>query len=148
VDTLALLALEAGGMFELHVRELGGDGIGRVHVAERGGEDDVAAAQRHLRQHALGVRAFGHAFLPLDLDLVAEMLCTFIAATWWCWGPAAIADRADIDEAGLHLVHPLREGTAAHQRQAHGGARQQVSAFHSSPHGGGAFPAPRVAASA
>ena len=68
---VGMLALVAGGMFELHIGELGGHGIGRIHVAERGGEDDVAARQRHLRQHALGIGAFGHVFLIGGFHLVA-----------------------------------------------------------------------------
>ena len=68
--------------------------------------------KRHLGQHALGVGTFRHVFLILDLDLVAvSFACTCHRTVMVLEGPAAVADRADIDEAGLHLVHALRKGT-------------------------------------
>ncbi len=63
-----------------------------------------AARQRHLRHRALGVGAFGHGFLIDRLDLVAEMLFDGEPALVVLVGPAAIADRADIDEADLHRL--------------------------------------------
>ncbi len=109
-----MLHLVAGRMLELHLRELRGDGVGRVHIAERGGEDDVTARQRHLGQHPLGVGALGHILLKRGLDLVAELLDHRPPSKLVLIGPAAVADRADIDEAGLNLV--LSEGGPAKQQ--------------------------------
>ena len=112
------VALVAGGVLELHIREFGGDRIGRVHIAKRGGEDDVAAAQSHLGQNALSVGAFRHVFLILDLDLIAVSRLHGQSAFVVLEGPAAIADGADVDEAGLDLVHPCSHGRAARKSHA------------------------------
>ena len=55
------------------------------------------------------------------LDLVAEFLLDLQAALVVLIGPAEVADRADIDEAGLELVlapgRPTARATAARRRQ-------------------------------
>jgi hypothetical protein len=60
-------------MLELHLRNFLGNLVGRVHVAERGGEDDVAAGAGEALDGALGVGAFRHAFEVSCFDLVAEV---------------------------------------------------------------------------
>ena len=55
---------------------------------------------------------FRHVFLKRRLDLVAEGSFHILAADIVLIGPAAVADGADIDEAGLDLVH-LGVGRAA-----------------------------------
>ena len=92
-------------MFKLHIGELGGDGVGRIHIAERGGEHDIAPAQRHLGQNALRIGAFGHIFLKGDFHLVAVSFLKRHRPLMVLKGPAAVADRADIDKAGFDLVH-------------------------------------------
>jgi hypothetical protein len=90
-------------VLELHIRKLGGDLVGRVHVAERGREDDVAAGAGEALDGAFGIGAFRHAFQIGGFDLVAELFLRREAALIVLIGPAEIADRADIDETGLHL---------------------------------------------
>ena len=68
--------------------------------------------ERHLGQHAFGIRTLRHVFLKRRLDLVAEGSFHILAADIVLIGPAAVADGADIDEAGLDLVH-LGVGRAA-----------------------------------
>ena len=92
-------------MLELHVGEFLRHGVGRVHVAERGREDDVAAGAGEALERALGVGAFRHAFEigEFDLLLAAQVLLRFEGALMMLIRPAEVADRADIDEAGLDL---------------------------------------------
>ena len=105
-------------MLELHVRELRGDRHGRVHEAERGGEDDRAAGAGEALDGALGVRAFGDVFEKGGLDLVAEFLVDQLAADVMRLRPAAIGLGADIEEAGLDLVlRHCREGTLHGERR-------------------------------
>jgi hypothetical protein len=60
-------------MLELHIREILGDLVGRVHVAEGRCEDDVAAGAGEALDGALGIGAFRHAFQISGFDLVAEL---------------------------------------------------------------------------
>jgi hypothetical protein len=100
-----MLALVTGCVLELHIREILGDLVGRVHVAEGRCEDDVAAGAREALDGALGIGAFRHAFEVSGFDLVAEFFFRIQAALIVLIGPAEIAHRADIDETGLDLVH-------------------------------------------
>ena len=95
--------LVAGGMLELHVRELRGDLDRRVHEAEGRGEDQAAAGAGQALDGALGIRAFRNVFEELRLDLVAERLFEFEAADVMRLRPAAIGLGTDIDEADLCL---------------------------------------------
>src|SRR5262249_20348322 len=77
---------------------------GRVHVAERGGEDQLVAGARKLLDGTLGIRAFRDVLQVGRLDLVAESLRQALAADLVLIGPTHVADRAEIDEADLELV--------------------------------------------
>ena len=99
-----LRALVAGRVLELHLREGRRDLDRRVHVAERGREDEVVAALRELADHALGVRALGHALDVLGRDLRAERLLHLLAADVVLVGPAGVADRAHVDVADLERL--------------------------------------------
>ena len=111
-----VLALVTGRMLELDVGKLGRDLVRRIHVAERGGEDDVAARTCEALQCALGIGAFRHAFQIGGLDGVAERFLDLEPALVVLIRPAEIADRADIDETRLGLF--LRKGAG---RKQHGG---------------------------
>jgi hypothetical protein len=57
-----------------------GDLHGRIHEAERGGEDERAAGAGHALDRALGIRAFRHVFEDRRLDLVAQLPRALLAA--------------------------------------------------------------------
>jgi hypothetical protein len=82
-----------------HVGEVARDGVRGLAVTEGGSEDHVRALQDHLRDDALGIRAFGHAFGVDGFDGVAIGLFdrkpTLIVGP----GPTVVADGADIDKA-------------------------------------------------
>ena len=80
VDRDVRRGLVAGGVLELDVRELLRDLDRRVHVAERGGEDQLVAGGGELADHALGVRALRDVLDEGGLDLVAERLLHCLAA--------------------------------------------------------------------
>ena len=88
----------------MHVRIFLRDLQRRVHVAERGREDQLVAGAGELLDRALGVRTFADVLEKGGLDLVAELLHHRLAAELVLIGPAEIADRAEIDEADLQLV--------------------------------------------
>ena len=69
-----LVALVAGGVLEMHVRIFLRDLQRRVHVAERGREDQLVAGAHQLLDGALGVGTFGDVLEIGGLDLVAELL--------------------------------------------------------------------------
>ncbi len=113
-------------MFEPHLREFLRDLHGRIHEAERGGEDQLVAGTRELFDGALGVRAFADVFQERRLDLVAQCLHHLAAADFVLIGPAEIADRADIDETDLQLVGGAgRQAPAASVQR--GGCRQRTA---------------------
>ncbi|MNZ93536.1 hypothetical protein D3C78_1126070 [compost metagenome] len=134
--------LVAGGVFELHLGEVGGELLQRFHVAERGAEDQLIALPGHVAQHALGVRAFGHAFHIAGLDLVAEFLFQGLARLVVGIRPAAIADRTDIRKRDLQRLGLGRRcghgcgrrcgcglfllAATGHGRRRHGGQRRQL----------------------
>jgi hypothetical protein len=99
-----LVALVAGGVLEMHVRIFLGDLQRRLHVAERGREDQLVAGARQLLDRAFGVRAFADILEERGFDLVAEFLEHGEAPEVVLVGPAEIADRAEIDESDLELV--------------------------------------------
>lgn len=94
-------ALEAGCMLELYLRELRGNLDGRIHEAERGGEDQRAAGPGKALDGALGVRAFRHVFEIGRLDLVAEFLLDLLTSEIVRLRITAVGVRADIDKADL-----------------------------------------------
>ena len=101
---IGAVALVAGRMFKLHIGEFGGNRIGRVHITERGGEDDLAAAKCHLGQHTLGIGAFGNVFLIGGFNFVTQSRLDRQTALIVLKRPAAIANRADIDPASLEFA--------------------------------------------
>ena len=104
VGEVGLVLLEPGDVHEVHIREFLGHGRGRVHVAERGGEDGVEALARQVANHAFGVSAFGHAFQIGRGDLVAHGFFQILAAFVVGVGPAAVTDGADVDECHVELA--------------------------------------------
>ena len=99
---IRMVSLVTRRMLELNVRELAGDLVGRIHVAEGGGEDDVAAGTGEALDGALGVGAFRHAFEIGQLNIfLAEILLHLERALMVLVRPAEIADRPHIDVAGL-----------------------------------------------
>jgi hypothetical protein len=91
-------------VLEFHIREFVGHAQRWVHEAERCGKDQVRPLKRHLRDRALGISAFGHAFLIDRFDRVAEMLFNGQSTLVMLIGPATVPDGPDIDEADLGLV--------------------------------------------
>jgi hypothetical protein len=110
-------ALESGGVLELDVGVFLGDLEGRLHEAERGGEDQAVPGSGKLLDSALGIR-FRHAFHIGGLDLVAERLLDRLAADVMLVAPAMVAHRAHIDEADFQLL--LSGCTAGRQGQGGG----------------------------
>ena len=126
---VGMVALVAGGMFELHIRELG---FATAFVASMKPKEVVKMmlqpSKRHLGQHTLGIGTFRHVFLPYDLDLVTIGFLHGQRALVVLEGPAAITDRADIDEARLDLVLvPWRRRTRQLASiEGQGGSCQQI----------------------
>jgi hypothetical protein len=112
-------SLVAGAMLELDLRELGGDLHCRIHEAEGGREDQLAAGAGKALDGALGVRAFRDVFEIRRFDLVAEFCLDLLAAEVVGLRITAIGVRTDIDEADLRLVRGLSGGGNAD----HGGSR-------------------------
>src|SRR5690606_14432694 len=109
---IRMVALVAGSMLELHVRELAGDIIGRIHETEGRREDDVAAGAGEPLQSPLCIGAFRNVLQIGGLDLVAIFGLHRQPSLIVLIGPAEIADRTDIDETclGLGLRRPERQG--------------------------------------
>ena len=91
-------------MFEGHLGKLLGDFQGRVHVAERRGEDQVVLVLGHVADHPLGVGAFGDVLHIVGGDLVAEFFGQRLAPLFMLIRPAVVADRTDVDEADFQRV--------------------------------------------
>uniref|UniRef100_A0A494G987 Uncharacterized protein n=1 Tax=Solanum lycopersicum TaxID=4081 RepID=A0A494G987_SOLLC len=123
VGAKILVLLVAGGVFEGHLGKLLGDFQRRVHVAERGGEDQVVVVLGHVADHPLGVGALGHVLDVIGGDLRAEFLRQRLAPLFMLIRPAVVADRADVDETDLQRI-----GSAGAQAdpQTDGGAQQFV----------------------
>ena len=116
-------------MLEFHVGEFLRHRVGGVHVAERGREDDVAAGAGETLERPLGVGAFRHAFEVGEFDLffAAQRLLGFESALMVLIRPSKVADRPDIDEAGLDL------GFGRHRpegERGRGGCECEKSSFH------------------
>src|SRR5580692_134126 len=105
-----LRALEAGGVFEEHVRVFVRHLYRRVHEAERGGEDELVAGPCQLLDRAFGVGALGNVLEISGLDLAGERLFHGLAADVVLVTPAEIADRSRIDETDFQLFGSI--GTA------------------------------------
>ena len=126
-----LRRLVAGGVQEGDLGELAGDALDVVHVAEAGGEHDLAAAGGELADHALGVGALGDVLDVARLDLAAERLFHLLAALVVLVGPAGVADRADVDEADLRGVGGLRgEGQGGRDGERGGGEHELAAMSH------------------
>ena len=126
-----LVALVAGGVLEMHVGIFLGDLQRRVHVAERGREDQLVAGADQLLDGALGVGAFRHVLEIGGLDLVAEFLHQRLARQFVLIGPAEVADRAEIDEPDLQLVggQGAAQGTAANAAASRSAAAAARNVF-------------------
>nr|GEU28343.1 two-component sensor protein histidine protein kinase, putative [Tanacetum cinerariifolium] len=120
IGAQVLAALETGGVQEDHAGRGPGHFFGRVHVAERRGENQLVAFGDQLADHAFGVRAFGHVFHERGLDLGAQFLFQRQAALFVGVGPAGVADRAHVDKADLQRVGGERRGGG----QGQGGGSQ------------------------
>ncbi|MGY4350003.1 hypothetical protein ACVWXM_006496 [Bradyrhizobium sp. GM7.3] len=88
----------------MHVRVFLRDLQRRIHVAERGGEDQLVAGADELLDRAFGVGALRHVFEKGGLDLVAELLHQRLACQLMLIGPAEVTDRAEIDKSDFQLV--------------------------------------------
>ncbi len=129
--------LVAGGMLELHVREIGGDLLDRLHVAEGGAEDQLVALAGHVAQHALGIGRFGHALDEAGDDLVAEFLLDGLAAVVVRERPAAVAHRADVGERDLQRLGLGRGGRGGGRGCRRGCRRRLVLLAAARERGGG-----------
>ena len=110
--------LVARGVLELHVREVPGHLDGRLHVAERGGEDDSGPLADEAGDRAFGVGAFGHVLDVDGLDPVAERFLDREPPLIVLVGPAVVADRADVDESDHQLVGAGDGGDGERQRES------------------------------
>ena len=117
VDGHVVGLLVARRVLELDVRILGRDLDGRVHEAEGGGEDDLAAFAREALDGAFGIRALGHVFEEGRLDLVAQRLLHRLAAEVVLIGITEVTHRAHIDPASLQLVSRVRSTRRDAKRQ-------------------------------
>ena len=104
IDRHVLVALEAGGVLEMHVGIFLRDLQRRIHVAERGGKDQLVAGAHELFDRTLGIGTLADVFEVGGLDLVAELLHQRLAGEVVLVGPAEVADRAKIDKSDLELV--------------------------------------------
>ena len=137
IDRHVLVFLEAGGVLEMHVRIFLGDLQRRVHVAERGGEDQLVAGAHELLDGALGVGTLRHVFEIGGLDLVAELLDHRLPRDLVLVGPAEIADRAEVDEPDLQFVVRRRSAAQARRQQDRGRSHKKFFPHHQSPHSRG-----------
>src|ERR1700682_2384222 len=99
-----LVALVAGGVLEMHVGIFLGHLQRRLHVAERGREDQLVAGAHQLFDRTLGIRTFADVLEERRLDLVTEFLDHGLARQFMLVGPAEIANRAEIDKSDFELV--------------------------------------------
>ena len=97
-------------MLELHLRKFLGNLDDRIHEAEGGREDDLAVFARQPFDGAVCIGTFRNILDIARLDLVAQFLLDLLAALVVLIGIAEVADRADIDPAGLELLG-LRKST-------------------------------------
>ena len=120
------VALVAGGVLEMHVGIFLGDFQRRLHIAERGREDQLVAGARQLLDRALGVRTFADILQERGFDLVAEFLEHGEASEVVLVGPAEIADRSEIDESDLELVGGGSAGQACSGNEHRSGRRDEI----------------------
>jgi hypothetical protein len=107
VDEHVARRLEAGRVIEEVLRERLRRLQRLVHVAERGGEHDLVPLRGEIAHHALGVGAFRHALDVGRLHLALELRFHRLASDVVREGPAAVADRPDVDKA--HAQRLLRK---------------------------------------
>ena len=88
----------------------------------------MVAGGGELSDHALGVGAFAHVLDEGGRDLIAERRLEILAPDVVPVGPAVVADRADVDEAGLDLLLRAQARAEAHERRGGGRAAQKVPA--------------------
>ncbi len=76
---------------------------GRIHVAERGGEDQLVSGARKLLDRAFRIGPLVDVLEIGGLDLVPEVLHQRLPPELMLVGPSEVADRPEIDEADLQL---------------------------------------------
>ena len=107
--------LVAGAMLEHHVRELLSHLDALVHIAERGGEDQLVPLLRQILQDRRGARVFLDVLDIVGDDLPLEGLDHRLAALLVRPGPAVVADRSEVNVADLERLGG--EGGAAERRR-------------------------------
>jgi len=115
IDRNVWPGLEPVDMLEFDVRKQLGDLLQRLHVAERGCEDQLVAVGGELTKHAFGIGGLRDVFHERGLDLVAHLLFETEPAHVVLLGPAAVATRAQIDERNLERLG----GEGHDRRRAH-----------------------------
>ena len=110
VAEVGAVGLVAGEVQEGRVRELLGDRGHRVHVAERGADDEVEALAREAPEDLLRVCALGHELHVRDMGVrhvLAEVLETLVVGL----APAAVVVGSDEDHRDVELaLHRLGDG--------------------------------------
>jgi len=99
-----LRGLEAVHVLEFDVREQFTDLLQRLHIAERGGEYQLIAIRGELAKYPFGIGGLRNVFHKCGLDLGAECLFQLQAGLIVHLGPAAVFDRAQINETHLERL--------------------------------------------
>ncbi len=107
--------LVTGGVFVLHLGKAPRDFQGRVHVAERGGENQIVATGGHVADHPLGIGPFGDAFDVGSFDFVSELFGHNFSRPVVHVGPARIANGTDVDKTDLERFGRLAGQAPAQQ---------------------------------
>ena len=93
--------LEARAVLEEDVRELLGDLVHMVHIAEGGGEDHIVPFLGVLPDHPGRVGALLHVLYVGGLDVVAELRLHLLTAPVVLVGPTEISGRPNVDIGNL-----------------------------------------------
>jgi hypothetical protein len=91
----------AGSMFEFHVGKIFCDLQHRIEITVGRAENDLVALARQVAESLLRFRAFRHIFNIRRLDALTEFGLDRLACLVVRIGPAAVADRTDVDEGDL-----------------------------------------------
>ena len=90
-------------MLELNVRKTFGNLERRVHITERGSEDEVGALAGKTGNGALRIRPFAHFLHIQSLDLIAKLFLDGKSSLIVLVGPAVVADRANVYESYFYF---------------------------------------------
>jgi hypothetical protein len=85
VGAHVLACFVACGVLEFHVRKFLAQLLHHVHVAKGGAKNELVALGHQIAQHALSVRALGHALHIGGLDFVAELGFSMAFCVPWSW---------------------------------------------------------------